>query len=333
MTTLTVPRRQAAGSPGLRPLDLWHDAEGVTRLLRLCFSDDLAHNPKAARDIVLLEKGGALFWLLARLSPEFHETFAGFVWEDDGRIVGNVTISREGPSSRIWTIGNVAVHPDLRRRGIARALMEAALGYVQDHGGGLATLEVRADNTAAYPLYVSLGFHYLDGRTHLLCSQVIPLAGPIAPMRRERPHDGEAVRRLARACTPSDAQGVMPLPVSASPGGPLSRTLAPLLTLAHGQTDDRLVLDKAGEVVAWVRLRIQRLGPGPHILDVLVHPEHAHRLAHPVVATALTYLSHAPLRPLACTLRPTDDAVLAALREAGFVEQETLHRLARPVAG
>ena len=51
-------------------------------------------------------------------------------------------------------IANVAVHPDHRRRGIARLLVQAA----QAEDISRLMLEVRASNTAAIALYRSLGF-------------------------------------------------------------------------------------------------------------------------------------------------------------------------------
>lgn len=53
-------------------------------------------------------------------------------------------------------IANVAVFPAYRRRGIGRALVEAA--KAQAAGMSRLTLEVRASNEAAIALYRSLGF-------------------------------------------------------------------------------------------------------------------------------------------------------------------------------
>ncbi len=57
-------------------------------------------------------------------------------------------------------ITNVAVHPDHRRRGIARLLVQTA--QEQTPPQSRLMLEVRASNTAAISLYRSLGFA-LDG--------------------------------------------------------------------------------------------------------------------------------------------------------------------------
>jgi ribosomal-protein-alanine N-acetyltransferase len=55
-------------------------------------------------------------------------------------------------------INNLAVHPRYRRRGIARALLEAALALGRGHKATRAVLEVRASNLAALSLYQRYGF-------------------------------------------------------------------------------------------------------------------------------------------------------------------------------
>lgn len=53
---------------------------------------------------------------------------------------------------------NVAVHPEARRQGVGRALMEAAVSHGRRHRCATITLEVRRSNGAAQALYESLGF-------------------------------------------------------------------------------------------------------------------------------------------------------------------------------
>ena len=53
---------------------------------------------------------------------------------------------------------DVAVHPDYRRRGIARRLCEAILADAKKHGVMTVFLEVRQSNCPAISLYKSLGF-------------------------------------------------------------------------------------------------------------------------------------------------------------------------------
>jgi ribosomal-protein-alanine N-acetyltransferase len=63
-----------------------------------------------------------------------------------------------------WVIGdevhilNLAVHPDARRGGTGRALVEHVVEDATANGAASVTLEVRHDNAAALGLYRSLGF-------------------------------------------------------------------------------------------------------------------------------------------------------------------------------
>ena len=55
-------------------------------------------------------------------------------------------------------INTIAVRADLRRRGLATALMQYVLADAQREGASRATLEVRRSNEAAQRLYETLGF-------------------------------------------------------------------------------------------------------------------------------------------------------------------------------
>jgi ribosomal-protein-alanine N-acetyltransferase len=72
----------------------------------------------------------------------------------DGRIVGYLVCSRYDV---VWHVMNVAVVPERRRGGIARALLEALFERVGDPEARY-TLEVRPSNHAAIGLYERLGF-------------------------------------------------------------------------------------------------------------------------------------------------------------------------------
>jgi ribosomal-protein-alanine N-acetyltransferase len=53
---------------------------------------------------------------------------------------------------------NLAVHPDWRRRGVAKALLNRGLAQAKAEGALVAWLEVRPSNLAALALYESQGF-------------------------------------------------------------------------------------------------------------------------------------------------------------------------------
>ncbi len=73
----------------------------------------------------------------------------------DGETVGYIGILEFFESCEIT---NVAVTPAMRRRGIAKALIEAAQNGAKERGREFITLEVRPSNTGALSLYEKLGF-------------------------------------------------------------------------------------------------------------------------------------------------------------------------------
>ena len=53
---------------------------------------------------------------------------------------------------------NLAVHPEYRRRGIARQLVQTLICWLKEQGSHILILEVRASNAPAIELYTQLGF-------------------------------------------------------------------------------------------------------------------------------------------------------------------------------
>jgi len=83
--------------------------------------------------------------------------FFGWVWEQEGQPRGLIALLPLTSWPRRYLLANIVVHPDVRRQGIGRALVQRALAYVRDRGGQ-AWLEVETDNAPAMALYTSLGF-------------------------------------------------------------------------------------------------------------------------------------------------------------------------------
>ena len=59
---------------------------------------------------------------------------------------------------------NVATHPDERRRGHARRLMDHMLGFARNHSCRVILLEVRRSNDSGLALYRSYGFRSVGVR-------------------------------------------------------------------------------------------------------------------------------------------------------------------------
>ena len=78
-----------------------------------------------------------------------------YIVEQDGQIIaygGMWLIRPEGH------ITNIAVHPEQRRKGIGKALLQSMLEASEREGATCHTLEVRVTNSTALALYHSFGF-------------------------------------------------------------------------------------------------------------------------------------------------------------------------------
>ena len=113
----------------------------VAALEKVCFSDPWSEKSVAS------EVENPLSCSMVALDGE---TVAGYV--------GSQTVLDE------TDMMNVAVHPDFRRQGVARALILALTEELKKRGGHCLTLEVRASNDPARALYESLGFAHVGTR-------------------------------------------------------------------------------------------------------------------------------------------------------------------------
>ena len=160
----------------IRKVNVRQDLLAVAELIEICFASTLDDD---GRDYLrqlrwTSRESSYLSWLQGaaeRLSMPLY----GFVWEEDRRVVGNLSlIPLYRPGKVFYLIANVAVHPDFRRRGIGRQLTQAALDHLRQRGVDSAWLQVRDDNPVACNLYLSLGFIERARRTTWQASAAPP---------------------------------------------------------------------------------------------------------------------------------------------------------------
>ena len=106
-------------SPNLRPLEIRRDLRAVADLVELCFAETLdADGRRYIHQIRAAAENPRTLGLVSRVSS----SLSGYVWEENGRIVGNLSLLPVVAMKRqSYLIANVVVHPDYRRRGIARS--------------------------------------------------------------------------------------------------------------------------------------------------------------------------------------------------------------------
>jgi GNAT superfamily N-acetyltransferase len=146
-------------NPHIRPLNARRDLGAVADLIELCFAETLdADGKRYLRRMRQASRKGSRNWFDAA-TFQMSITAEGYIWEEDGKIVGNISLIPFSSKGRpIYLIANVAVHPNYRRRGIARALTDAALNWTQNRRVRSVWLQVRDDNLPAVRLYETTGF-------------------------------------------------------------------------------------------------------------------------------------------------------------------------------
>ena len=151
MATISETLTSTFIRPNLRQFDAQRDLGPVADLIELCFNDTLDPDGRSYLERMrsLAARPRVLLWVNSPADWN-HTPFFGYVWQEDNRIVGNVSlISYPLMGKRLYLIANVAVHPDFRRHGIARQLTLQAIAYARQRQAPAVWLHVREDNLAA----------------------------------------------------------------------------------------------------------------------------------------------------------------------------------------
>ena len=109
--------------------------DGVAELEKLCFAE-----PWSAKSLELLTKEGIGVGMVCRKDGVICAYGGMLVAVDEGQIT------------------NIATHPDFRRMGYGRAVVESLIKYAKNNRLESISLEVRESNKAAIQLYSALGF-------------------------------------------------------------------------------------------------------------------------------------------------------------------------------
>ncbi len=211
---LASSRRRSAG---LRPVNPGRDLVAIADLIEMAFAQRMdSASRRMVREMRNLGRLGPVGALIARLLLPPAASPQGYVWEEDGRVVGNASLlAVEGLPER-WVLANVAVHPNYRRRGIGKTLTEACIELARRKGARLLLLQVDRDNTHAQVMYAAMGFRPVATRTTWMGAATRPPAAWLeAPeVRPRRDEDWQAQALLARRVYPEGL--IWPYPLTAA---------------------------------------------------------------------------------------------------------------------
>ncbi len=329
MIAVSIPIHHESAAGGLRPVNIRRDMVQVVALLRLAFGSAIEAEARGPLNPSI--GGEHQPWLELFKRPGSQVT-PGFVWEEGGRIVGNVSLLPTRIPGR-FLVANVAVHPKYRRRGIARQLMHAVLEAAASHQGRVVLLQVDHDNQPAIDLYASLGFLSVGRMTSWEARfsrlRELPAAASgrssdrladrlmLRPLRRG---DWRAAYELDRQCVAPDLDWPQPVqPDYYRPG--FGRWFSNLL---NAQQVESWVVADDDQCQLWGVATIASQWGSAHRLRLRVSRSAAGQLERPLLAKLLRRLRYMASRSVRIDHPAGDEITSALLSEANFVPRRTL---------
>ena len=121
---------------------------------------DIVIRPLIKEDIPFVARLEAVCFSMPFTEKALNELFSNTSWHffvatENDTVVGYISFYCILDETEIV---NVCVMPELRGKGIGRALTKCAIDFSKENNGSRVMLEVRKSNTPAIKLYESLGF-------------------------------------------------------------------------------------------------------------------------------------------------------------------------------
>ncbi len=318
-----MAKRTSQRDDPIRPVRPRDDMAAILDLIELGFKDDL--DPQGWAMLKEMRKIIYQQGILHLLSSNVLES-QGFVWVEDGSIIGNLSIRRAAPShTHGRLIGNVVVHPDYQGRGVGRALMERAIAAAKDRAIRWIGLEVRTSNAIACGLYQRLGFRAVGQTRHLWRPEHTPwppAAKTEVPWRRSRPRDSGDWLSLAQLAYSPLQRRVLELRESLYNFGGLQRHLE----LWFNRLRERAWICGEPQMPRMaVRTKTNRSNHF-HIWDVFMDPREGRSGARSIVSQASTYMPNHRDWPVVAII-PDQPGLLEVMEAYGFEIHRTLQQM------
>ncbi|NLE46168.1 MAG: GNAT family N-acetyltransferase [Chloroflexi bacterium] len=323
----TVDMRVVGGK--LRPFDTFRDLGELAELIGAAFGDDLDISGRVAlAEMRRYARLWPLNWFAHAVLLSGSPRTSGFVWIEDGHVVGNISLRRTFEWGG-FLIGNVAVRPDWQGRGIGSALMEAALQELAARGAYWVGLEVRDDNLVARRLYDRFGFREVGRK---LC-MVRPTGSTDAPepptalrLRRGCHGDSIVLTQMMHASVPKGLRSFLELrDTDYRPS--FERTLDRLI---EGVRESWWVAEQDQSIVGGVRV-VRERGRRLDRIEVLAAPESQGEVAATLVWKGTTALRRRICRPIETFLIEESGPLVQVFESAGFCRAQTLIQMRRNV--
>lgn len=320
----------------LRAFEIKQDVDVMIPLIKAAFhypeNDDWNLSPEEITSIAdsfsLMHRLYPVFQIGGLFNPSLKAVMRGYIWEEDGQAVGLVNLSPMGLNNPTWVIGNVAVLPEHRRKGIAGQLIQAAIDLARQNQIRNVALEVIADNLPAVKLYENKGFEIYSKGVQLHRDAALE-----APPRPTLPEgyliekyyirDWESRYTLMKNITPPAVQQYEPITKQKFHRSPPMRLLRSfIMSVSPIKSTSYLVYHQATHSVIARFTCIQRKKAGGiNEIEIDLDPKHALLAPYLVNFCVHDTLSFSPGRDIELRIASWQTDVLQAALAAGFVNR------------
>lgn len=310
----------------IRPFEMHRDLADLASLIEIAFKDELVvTGSRMVEDMRQFALMGPMLWVAQTVQP----MLTGFVWIEDNKLVGNITITPEKERG-VWTISNVAVLPAYRGRGIAGQLMDKAIDHIRQRRGKYILLQVRSDNQVAVALYRHRGFQTFDTLHELnLPKYRLPvISGPVASgIRRVRGGDSHKLYQLVVDSTPKLVLRYHPVQPHTFHRGLLWLLKQSFQLALGGQEQIELVGEEEGNLVAYANLTTH-LGRGPDEIKLYVRSIARGRWEYPLLEALIGPTTMMLRHDLRASISASHPEALRAFAELHFDTLRILDQMA-----
>lgn len=197
------------------------DLPEVCEILDSSFAGSLDYSSRMMlHDVRRIGQLGGAAWQIGRAVRivNAEEWINGVVWREDGRVAGYASLTARPGERNTWVLANVAVHPERRKHGVGRGLVQFALLRVRALGGRRVYLQVDAENRTAEHIYEELGFREIGRRitwVHNANDRLLQPSGvegvKLCMARRRQPGEWKAEYAFLQVAAPNGIIWNLPL--------------------------------------------------------------------------------------------------------------------------